>query len=226
MIDTILSLVAPHSCCGCGEVGIELCEGCKHNIIEEGFSVCVGCIRPTHGDNLCSACKEFPFTAFWCAGWRQTELKNLLDRYKFEALRSAGAPLVELLDAVVPSLPDGTVVTVVPTAPGHSRERGFDHMGLVGRAFAKRRGLSFQQMLRRTSSETQHFKSKRERLEAAKKTFELTTDSVPRSILLLDDILTTGATMRVNAALLKNAGVESLYGAIIARQPLDENTHL
>lgn len=221
MIDTFLSLVAPHSCCGCGEVGAEICEGCKHNIINEGFSVCVGCLRPTSGDNLCDRCTEFPTIAMWCVGWRQDELKSLLDRYKFEAVRSAVIPLVEILDITVPTLTEDTVVTIIPTAPAHSRERGFDHMVLIGREFAKRRKLLFRPLLKRTTGGTQHFKTKKERLAAAQSAFELVGDELPEAVLLIDDILTTGATFRAGLNILQGAGVVSLYGAIIARQPLD-----
>lgn len=226
MIDALLSLVAPHSCCACAEVGVEICEGCKHNINSEGFSVCIDCQRPTLGDNLCDSCTDFPTTALWCVGWRQTELKDLLDRYKFEAVRSAYLPLVELLDAKVPKLPGDAVITIVPTAPAHTRERGFDHMALIGREFARQRNLTFQPLLRRTTGGTQHFKTKKERLIAAQKAFQLATTDLPEKVLLIDDILTTGATFRTNLNLLREAGVASLYGAIIARQPLDESTHL
>lgn len=226
MIDRLLTLVAPHSCCGCGEVGSEICEGCKHNIITEGFSVCIGCLRPTRGDNLCDSCVDLPAAALWCVGWRQDELKKLLDRYKFDAARSAASSLVELLDATVPSLPIDTVVTIVPTVQSHSRERGFDHMLLVGRGFAKRRKLRFEPLLHRSGGGTQHHKTKRERLEAAQKAFQPISTVLPEKVLLIDDIFTTGATFRVSLKLLQAAGVSSLYGAIIARQPLDESAHL
>lgn len=226
MIDTLLSFVAPHSCCGCLELGTELCDGCKHNIISDGFSVCAACLRPTHGDNLCGDCKDYPFDALWCTGWRKAELKTLLDRYKFEAVRSAAVPLAELLDLTVPALPSTVVVTVVPTASAHRRERGFDHMERIARMFAKRRNLTYVPLVKRVGNETQHFRSKRERLAAAEGTYELAVSSLPMTVLLIDDILTTGVTLKTNARLLREAGVETLYGAVIARQPLDVSTDL
>lgn len=178
------------------------------------------------GDNLCSDCRDYPFDALWCAGWRKAELKALLDRYKFEAVRSASSPLAELIDLVLPALPPETVVAVVPTSSSHRRERGFDHMERVARAFAKRRELTFSPLIKRTSNGTQHFRSKRERLVVAEGTFELAAASLPATVLLVDDILTTGITLRTNARLLREAGVETLYGAIIARQPLDVSADL
>ena len=226
MIDTLLSYVAPHSCCGCSELGMDICDGCKHNIISEGFSVCIACMRPTSGDNLCGSCNDYPFDALWCAGWRRTELKALLDRYKFDAVRSASLPLAELLDLVLPIIPPETVVAVVPTAPSHRRERGFDHMERVARAFAKRRQLTYVPLLKRASNGTQHFRSRRERLVAAEGAFVFAAKSAPACVLLVDDILTTGATLKTNARLLREAGVETLYGAIIARQPLAASADL
>lgn len=226
MIDKLLAFVAPHSCCGCGEVGSELCEGCRYNIISEGFAGCVGCLRPTRGDNLCANCTDLKAEAVWCVGLRQAELKALLDTYKFTSVRSASRPLAQLLDAVLPPLPEGIVVTVVPSASAHSRERGFDHLERIGRELAELRGVPFLPLLRRKTGGTQHFKTKKERLDAAREAYELLATRVPDKVLLVDDILTTGATMRVALNLLSDAGVETLYGAIIARQPLDESSDL
>lgn len=226
MIDQFLAAVAPHSCCSCGEVGSELCEGCKHNIISERFSACVGCLRPTSGDNLCLSCTDFKAEAVWCVGSRQAELKALIDSYKFDAMRSASRPLAELVLAVLPVLPEGTVVTVVPTTAAHNRERGFDHMERIGREVARLRGLPFSPLLHRKTGGTQHFKTKRERLKAARGAFEVIPGEMPEHVLVIDDILTTGATMRAVLEKLKAAGVTSLYGVIIARQPLDESADL
>jgi len=118
------------------------------------------------------------------------------------------------------------IITIIPTAPAHSRERGFDHMALIAHELAKRRRLRFRPLMRRTGGGTQHFKSKKERLVAAENAFELVSDDLPEKVLLLDDILTTGATFRAGLNILHGAGVSSLYGAIIARQPLDESAHL
>jgi predicted amidophosphoribosyltransferase len=97
-------------------------------------------------------------------------------------------------------------------------------MAYIGRSFAKRRKLRFQPLLRRTSGGTQHLKSKKERLTAAQNAFELISDDLPMRVLLIDDVLTTGATLRANLNLLQGVGVASLYGAIIARQPKEKES--
>lgn len=134
--------------------------------------------------------------------------------------------LASLLDAVTPTLPADVTVTVIPTAPIHIRERGFDHMALIGKEFARRRGLGFRPLLYRMTNDTQHFMSKKQRYEAVRSAFGVADTLVPERVLLLDDILTTGATMRAGLQLLADAGVAERYGAIIARQPLDDSPDL
>ncbi len=183
-------------------------------------------MKPTRSGNLCSTCHDLSAEMVWCVGSRRSELKTLIDNYKFSAMRSASRPLVELLDLTLPALPPEVVVTVVPAASAHTRERGFDHMARIGREFAALRQLPYRPLLRRTLSDTQHFKTRRERLEAAQQSYVIMGGEIPEVVLLIDDILTTGATLGVNLGLLRDAGVKSLYGAVIARQPLDDSADL
>lgn len=226
MIDNLLAMVAPHSCSGCGEVGTVLCDGCKYDIISEPFGACVNCLRPMFDSNLCANCTYFGANSLWCIGYRDATLKALLDNYKFESMRGISDALIELLDVTIPPLPKGCLVGVIPTTPAHIRERGFDHMERIGRGFAAIRGLTYTPLLRRTGSGTQHFKSKREREQAAREAFEPLKLESGATVLLIDDILTTGSTLRAGLDVLRRNGAEMLYGAIIARQPLDDSADL
>lgn len=226
MLDTMLRLIAPHSCCGCGYLGSILCHQCKDDIVSEPFSQCVVCLKPTAGANLCTSRCLLPAEAVWCVGQRSGPLKSLLDRYKFDAAREASSVLISLLDNSLPLLPTQTVVVAVPTASSHRRARGFDHMGRVARGFARHRRLAYGTPLSRNGGETQHFKTKRERETAAERDIQLSGQAVSPAVLLLDDIYTTGATIRRSVKLLRSAGATELYVGLIARQPLDETDHL
>lgn len=222
MIDLMLGAIAPHICYGCGFVGSPFCDSCMNDITEEDFGRCVWCMKPTSGDHQCRVCaRRVSVQGAWTAGVRDRILLRVVDGYKFESCRGAAAPLTSLLDAVLPVFDDRLVVSWVPTAPAHIRERGFDHAALLARTFAKRRGYRARPLLVRTGSLTQHTLGKREREQAAREAFRIRPEArtVRTPVLLVDDILTTGATLRACVRELRAHDIDDVYIAVVCRQP-------
>lgn len=226
MIDSLMQFIAPHSCCGCGYLGTLLCEECKNDIVSEPFSQCLVCLRPTSGANLCMRCRlDTLYENAWCIGTREGALKGLLDRYKFDSARHAGQEIGSLLATRLPVLPQHLVVVPVPTSAGHHRARGFDHTALFGKHLAFLTGLPYREVLASDRTDTQHFKNRSQRHVAAQTGLRVRR-TVPEHILLIDDIYTTGSTLRACAALLCQNGAVSVSVAVVARQTLDERGDL
>lgn len=221
MIDSILSVIAPHQCCGCGKLGALLCENCKYDIVSETEQRCLSCRRPCGHLGICSACKQ-PYERAWHVGVREGILQRLIGLYKFERAKSAYRQIADLLLSVLPDLPPETVVIPVPTASSHIRERGYDHMWLIARYVAKKRGLHVSKLLRRATQTKQRQSSAIQRKTQAKSAF-YTVGQLEKGTpyLLLDDIMTTGSTITYAARQLKRAGARHVWVAIIARQTLD-----
>lgn len=217
MIDIFLKYIAPHRCYGCGKVGKCLCESCKYYIIEEPFQRCLSCLRPIN--QQCSLCIK-TYTKSWCVGELDGVLKELIYDYKFKNLKKAYIELSDLLSASIDELED-IVVTTVPTLPNHIRRRGYDHTKLVARRFAKMRGLTYQDTMRRASNATQHNSTASLRWKQAQKAFIANKLIKPTKYLLIDDIVTTAATIEYASRNLLNAGASEVYVAVLARQTLD-----
>jgi ComF family protein len=217
-----MDIIAPHHCYGCGEIGTTLCQNCKYDIVFEAFSGCIVCASPA-SVGICSSCRS-TYEKAWCVGERSGALETLIDAYKFERVKSADAMLASLLDEVVDVFPANTVVLPVPTLPGHIRKRGYDHARLLAKAFASTRRLSFEHSLRRKTTSAQRGASRKERMKQAEDAFEcrgiLDAD---RPYLLIDDVVTTNATLRYSAEALRSAGAKTVWVAVIARQPLDKS---
>lgn len=219
MLDQLLANLAPHYCYSCHKIGAGLCENCKYDIASEPFSQCVACLRPTVAMALCGA-HRLPYQKAWVVGERREVLDTLIDRYKFGHERANHRQLADLLGAVVPLLPAETVVTNVPTIQRHIRQRGFDHAALIARRFARQRGLAYRPTLRRQTNTTQFGASKAERERQACEAFAPRTDlEAERPYLLIDDVFTTGATLRYAAEQLARAGAKDIWIAVLARQP-------
>lgn len=225
MIDTLLGLIAPHSCSSCGHVGAILCDSCVYNIVSEPFCGCLLCLHPCGDRGACPSCaRAVHVEQAWCVGVRSGALKKLLDQYKFSASRAASGACFKLLDATIPQLPAKVVVVPVPSSPHSVRQRGFGHVERFARQFAKRRGLAYAEPLQRASNVTLHFLSKKERALHADGLFQLSGETVPDTVLLLDDIVTTGTTLRTALRELRRAGAKYLYVAAVAHQPQHDET--
>lgn len=110
----------------------------------------------------------------------------------------------------------------VPTIPRHIRQRGYDHTLLIARAFAKNRKLKLSKSIRRLTNDTQLSKSARERNLQARSAFEVSGEiDKDKTYLLIDDIVTTGSTVKYAAKALREAGAGDVWVAVIARQTID-----
>lgn len=220
--EALLQKVAPHPCFGCGKIGSPLCINCKYNIISEPFSGCCLCGNvSTLG--IC-AHHDVPICKAWVVSQRVTVLKRVINAYKFEYVKSAAHVLANLLDESLPILPTDVIIVPIPTASAHVRQRGYDHMDILARIFAQRRGLVLTHLLERSSSKAQHSLNKADRLLEASGAFHLTkhvTLAPNTPLLILDDIITTGSTVTSAAQVLADGGFQNIFVGAIAYQPLD-----
>ena len=218
MLIRFSDLLAPHYCCSCGEIGAILCDYCKYNIISERVMQCISCERLTGGDeSLCRQC-ALPYSRAWCVGVKTDELEKVIEAYKFGRAKSAYQLLAQLLDEVVPLLPDDTIVTAIPTVAAHIRERGYDHAALLARRFAATRRYTYSTPLVRLTKTRQRGASRRQREAQAKEAFRAIS-TVTGTYLLIDDVFTTGATVKYAAQALHDAGASEVWVVVLARQP-------
>lgn len=218
MINSVLSFVAPHHCCGCDKIGTLLCSDCKNNITIESNPVCIACKRPTGAMWLCNTCR-LPYERAWAVGLREGILQRLVGLYKFERVKSAYLVLADILSDAIPELPTNTIIIPIPTTPSRIRERGYDHMLLICKRLAKLRNLKCQQLVIRKNNTKQRQASAQTRISQAKQAFEINGNIDPdTNYLLVDDVITTGATIKYAAKALKDAGAKHVWVAVVTRQ--------
>ena len=229
LLDDLLGLLSPHICKRCGVVGSTYCKRCIYDVAEQPYSVCLNCRGRCSSDNLCPNCHKALscFTRLVSIAPRQGSLKHLVDGYKFHSEVASVQVLAGLIDLRLGDLPAETVIVPVPTVASHIRERGFDHMLLVAKQLARRRQLAVaDDILARTDNLSQHQHNALDRHRLIKKSLVLSSaydqpvvDHIPSSVLLLDDIWTTGSTMIRAAKLLKKAGVRQIIALTVLTQP-------
>lgn len=216
----LADLFAPHYCCSCGEIGSPLCNRCMYDIVNDGTSQCMACLKPTarFGD-ICKEC-TVPYSRGWFAGMHGSALRQLINYFKFKNMRHAAYFLAKLLDATLPDLPATVTVVPVPTVPSHIRQRGYDHALLIAKHFARMRGLGCSADLLRRGITTQRGANRSIRDQQAAQAFAC-TKRLQGTYLLIDDVSTTGATLKYAAKALRSAGAEEVWVAAVSREPLD-----
>jgi predicted amidophosphoribosyltransferase len=134
--------------------------------------------------------------------------------------RNERAALGWLADGMVGLIdpPEGAIVTWMPTTARRRRKRGFDQAELLARAVARRWQRSCVRLLARRSGLPQTGRSREDRLVGVD--LRLVRRTRPETpVIVVDDVLTTGTTLRCGAAVLRSGGVTWIGGLTAARRP-------
>ncbi|MET0559277.1 MAG: phosphoribosyltransferase family protein [Solirubrobacterales bacterium] len=142
--------------------------------------------------------------------------RELVVALKFRQLLSVATLMAGRIESLAPAhLMSGTLVPV-PAAPTRRRQRGFDPAAELAGALAERAGLTLAPCLARRSGRRQVGRGRAARL-GAPPTIRAVAP-VPRSVLLVDDVLTTGATISSCAQALRAAGAARIVAVTFARR--------
>ena len=141
----------------------------------------------------------------------QGPARDAVRRLKFSGWRGVAEALAGALAALGP--PPADAVSWVPLSRGRRAERGFDQAGVLARALARELGLPSDAFVRRTRETVpQSRRSREERLLAMTDAFaRIPGKQAPERLLLVDDVLTTGATASSCAAALLEAGAREIH---------------
>ena len=142
--------------------------------------------------------------------------RRAIHRLKFSGWRDVAAAMADAIAAVGPTAA-ADVVTWVPLARGRRAERGYDQARALAVALAHRLNLPATRLLRRSvATDPQARRSGAERRTAMRGVFRAVR-AVPDRVLLVDDVLTTGATLAAAAEALRAGGAREVHGLAAAR---------
>jgi ComF family protein len=179
---------------------------------------CARCGHPGAGA-LCGACGASPpaFDAVRAGGLFGGPLADAVHALKYGGRPALARPLGTWLAARAPLSP-GAAVASVPLARGRRIERGYDQAALLADALAHASGARRVRAVLRRVRETppQVGKTRAERARNVARAFEATRP-VSGDIVLVDDVVTTGATADAAAGALRRAGARSVVVVALAR---------
>lgn len=207
MKTAILDLLFPPKCAFCGEHGV-------HGVCAECENALLYCQTPLHertGIGQCVAPLRY-----------DGAVRDSLLRYKFNGGRGNAEGYGQILAQTIAEQFGGEfdVVTYVPVSKKRLRERGYDQTLLLAKAVCAHWGVKPMTLLQKTRDNPAQssLSSPEERKANVLGVYEAchAEQIVGARILLLDDILTTGATLRECARVLREAGAKSVLCATVA----------
>jgi ComF family protein len=215
-VGALLDLLFPGRCAACGISSWPLCRGCAAAVPVITPPLCERCGRPTEEPlPRCVDCLPPAVDTARAAFLYEGPLAHTVRALKFAGWRALAGPLASAM-ARTGGL-GAESLTWVPLSRKRRAARGYDQAEILARELSTRLGLPADRMLRRIrDTPSQATRSGRERRRALRGAF-VTTGPVPDSVLVVDDVLTTGTTAAACAAALKDAGARHVAVLTAAR---------
>jgi len=236
----ILDLLFPLECLGCGREKAWLCPACFRRLKFGHEKI----IDREKNNNLKAPALNKIFIA---GDYDDALLADLIKKFKYHFLTALGKPLADFLtiywsgqltllnldnlpaadEAMFPSrsriIPDNVLIIPIPLSKKRRRWRGFNQAEILARGFAAHFGYELSDRLKRIKHRpAQASLNERERLKNISGVFAYDNSSPAadisgRTIILVDDVVTTGATLNEAALALRAQGATKVYGLVLAK---------
>jgi predicted amidophosphoribosyltransferase len=204
LLEVATSLVAPPLCAACG-------RGCRADAV-----LCTRCSRSLAAATPVLSGGPQGIDRAWSSASHDGVARALVGALKFRRLLPVAELMADRMHWLAPAHLLGGAVVAVPPAPPRLRRRGFDPAGELATAFAARLGVEPADCLARRGSGHQVGRGRAERISHPPRIEAVAT--VPRSVLLIDDVLTTGATLTSCAQALRDAGALRVVALTFTRR--------
>lgn len=221
VLEKIIAVVAPHLCIVCKKEGKLICKQCSEEL-EVADELCYRCLRASPGGLTCPGCwTELRPTRVWAATAYQGSAKELIRAIKFSRGQDGCEQLAESLVGLLElaELPPDVLLVPVVTANQRKRARGYDQAVLMAKYLARKTGIDQYNVLIRRSEQRQVGASRTKRMLQLQGIFTVSRPEIVqnRHIILIDDVVTTGATLESAAATLLQAGAKRVDAVVFAR---------
>ena len=216
-------MLFPPVCGGCGKTGSRWCLDCQARVPRIVEPFCEKCGIPVRKSGLCEKCQVEPLAYRLMRSWAvfDSPVQNALHTIKYRRNVGLGDSIAIQMVEFVRSLRwNNDMVIPVPLGHQRLRERGYNQVGLVARPLAYELGLDYAPTALWKSRETRSqvgltISQRRENVSKAYQANPLVVNR--KSILLMDDVATTGSTISACTEALLSAGAREVYALTIAR---------
>ncbi len=225
----ILEFFFPKRCVGCRKMGDYVCSGCFAKLNFTVTPICAVCSHPAVSGLTHPLCRrKYTIDGVFSSLVYQGVTKRLLAKYKFSPYLSSLTPFLGELfyDGLIQQevfyqlLQKNIIIIPIPLHKTRFRQRGYNQSTLLAKEIGKKLGFPVLELLQRIKlMKTQVGLNQKERRENIRGVFSFIGEEERiggRTIFLVDDILTSGATLSEAAKVLKKKGAKNVYGLTLA----------
>lgn len=221
-LTTLLDLLLPQDCALCGQASGRdaVCPGCREELPAHGEACCPRCGDLSQTGEVCGHCLRQPphFDATFAAFAYGFPVDRLVQRFKYGGqLDLARWWAARLADALPPGRFD--LIVPMPLNPTRLRQRGFNQALEIGRPLARRLDvrLAVDACVRTRATPPQAELERDQRLKNVRGAFECRRDLDGLRVLLIDDVMTTGASLNELARIVRLHGAAAVTAAAAVR---------
>ncbi len=220
---TAIDWLYPPTCPGCQKSGERWCADCQRSISRLGDQICPICGDLSPAGSLCPRCSASkpPFDALRSWGIYAGPLREAIHQLKYQKNIGLGECLAaHLVQAFREAGWQVDLVCPVPLSTARLQERGYNQAAELARPLALALGIAYRpkSITRIRETRPQVGLNALERQQNISNAFRADEKTVQgRSVLMIDDVATTGATLSSCADALRSAGARQVYGLTLAR---------
>lgn len=214
IINWFLDFIWPQFCLGCHTEGRLICGFCLDDILlKENTQI----TWPDKSDFYFSECHA-------ACDYQNPLVQKLLKNFKYGYLENLADCLTDILERQARrlGLPQNTIITNIALHDKKRKQRGFDQTAVLAKILARRLNLQYAPLLKRLKyTQTQAKLNKQARQKNVKDAFifnkKFDRNFAGQTVLLIDDVTTTGSTLDAAAKALKNAGFGRIICLVLAK---------
>lgn len=227
ILEHFVNLLFPKFCLGCKREGVWLCDECRKTLKPVHPEMCPWCGRiPTVCGFLCQECKSKTKISQLASvyDYKQELVEKIVIHLKYASVKDIAALMADEISGLWKKIGNKDKTALVVPIPLHShrlRERGFNQAEHIARAFAKTNEFlcASHVLIRTKPTRPQVELSREERIKNVEDVFAVrdTAALKAKTIILIDDVCTTGATVQEAAEALINGGAQRVIVLTFAR---------
>jgi competence protein ComFC len=222
----VLDLIFPPECPGCKTIGSRWCSDCRASVRNLPDPVCHVCGEPGKSQSICQDCIDNPpaFDSLRSATLFEGKIREALHRLKYNRDIGLGEVLAPyLVDIYQNQNWDVDIVTAVPLSHKRLRMRGYNQAEILAKPFAGLIGKSYSNHIVQRVVDTRSqidLSAVERRINVSGAFYANAMYIKQKSVIIIDDVSTTGSTISECALALKQAGAKKVYALTLARAPL------
>jgi len=218
-------LLFPKFCLGCGFIGVYICSNCQKKLKRINKDQCLYCGKASFNGRTHPGCvRSRGIDGFISLFYYDNLLKKIIKNIKYRGVYGALKELLTLIDyetinKIKKTPIKNPMLQSIPLHPKREKERGFNQVDLIVELLGRTIGWPIGDFITRqkpTAPQAQ-INKKQDRQKNMSGAFSTKKPIMRHDFLLVDDVLTSGSTIKEAAKTLKNAGAEKIYVFTLAK---------